>query len=115
MGKQTAQGTRHESAIRNRALLLGRDARRNAKLAQANESDVTITGQHMRGAVFWKWYRVGGQRRTTFRTVTIEEDFFWELYALDTTNKFGLEIQAKATQRLSVGTTLLGVLGWMKQ
>lgn len=113
MGKPTAQGTAWESSIRNRALLLGRTARRNAKLGQAHESDVTVEGQRYIPAVFWKQYAKRDQRRRTTSMVVLLEEDFWNLYALDTEHTLGLEVQAKATERLGLVSTMLGLVSWM--
>lgn len=114
MGRQTDQGTRHESALRTRAMMLGRSAQRNAKRGQAHESDVTVTGTEMLPVVAWKNYLKGGARRKAVRMVVMLEDDFWKLVALDTRAQYGYEIQAKATQTLGVRAILSGLIEWMK-
>lgn len=116
MGKQTAQGTTYESHLRNQALLIGRQARRLAKTSQAHEADVEIEGAHMRPAVAWKHMRKdeGKTRRSSLRTVTILEEDFFKLVALDYTHTLGWWVQAKCTQRANVSSILSGLIGWMK-
>jgi hypothetical protein len=117
MGKQTAQGTSYESHLRNRAISHSRTARRLAKTGQAHEADVEIEGQVMRPAVAWKHMRPtgGGVRRNSLRTVTILEEDWWNLIALDTEHKYGWQIQAKCTQRANVSAILSGLIGWMRK
>ena len=115
MAKPTDQGTRWESTLRTRAMMLGRSAQRNAKRGQAHESDVTVAGTEMLPVVAWKNYLKGGARRKAVRMVVLLEDDFWKLVALDTRAQYGYEIQAKATERLGVQHTLLGLLRWMRR
>ena len=114
MAKPTDQGTRWESTLRTRAMMLGRSAQRNAKRGQAHESDVTVTGTEMLPVVAWKNYLKGGARRKAVRMVVMLEDDFWKLVALDTRARYGYEIQAKATQNLGVRATLEGIVAWTK-
>ncbi len=114
MGKATAQGTSYESHLRNQALLIGRTARRLAKTSTAHEADVEIEGAHMRPAVAWKHMRpTQGVRRSSLRTVTILEEDWFKLIALDTERTLGWQVQAKCTQRASVSSLMSGLMGWM--
>ena len=117
MGKQTAQGTSYESHLRNRALLVGRSARRTAKAGQAHEPDVVIEGAWRRPAVAWKHMRPtpGGVRRTSLSTVTILEEDFFRLIEMDTDAAMGWLIQAKCTQRLSVSAIMSGLTEWIRR
>lgn len=115
MGKATSQGTAWESTIRKRAESNGRSAQRNAKAGQKHESDVTVTGLTYLPLVVWKNYLKGHGRRKSVRMVVMLEDDFWNLYALDTEHRYGLEIQAKATERLGIQQTLSGLLSWMQR
>lgn len=117
MGKATAQGTAYETHLRTRATDIGRKARRLAKAGQAHEADVEIEGAHMRPAVAWKHMRTreGGTRRSSLRTVTILEEDWFRLIALDTEHTIGWWVQAKCTQRANVSSLLSNLIGWMRR
>lgn len=114
MGKATAQGTAWESHLRKRAAALGRTARRLAKTAIKHEPDVEVEGVDMLPILAWKHYQPGDNRRKTTRIIAMQEDDFWKLYALDTQEQYGLYVQAKAAQRISVSAILKGLVNWMK-
>lgn len=117
MGRQVAQGTAYESHLRTRATSIGRTARRLAKAGQAHEADVQIEGAHMRPAVAWKHMtrKDGAIKRSSLRTVTILEDDWFALMALDTEHTLGWWVQAKCTQRANVASLLANLIGWTRR
>jgi len=111
LSKAVDQGTRFETHIVTRANTLGRKARRTAKAGQKDEPDVVIEGIDMRPVLFWKNMVVTGGRRKSVSMVVLREQDYWDLLA---TSKLGFVVQAKATQKLSVRATLLGLVEWMR-
>lgn len=115
MGKQTAQGTRFESYLRESAKRVGREnTERLAKTAIAHEPDVFIPGANRRAAVAWEHWQTGGGRRKARRMVTITFEHFLELLASDEDFKWGYYVQCKSTQRMNMRTIMDGLLGWFR-
>jgi hypothetical protein len=76
---------------------------------------VVIEGADMRPAVAWHHLIPnGGRKRSSLRTVTILEEDWFRLMALDTEHTIGWYVQAKSTQRLNVSATLKGLMQWMR-
>jgi hypothetical protein len=57
----------------------------------------------------------GHKKRSSLHTVTILEEDWFRMMALDTEHVLGWAVQAKATQRLNVSATISGLMSWMKE
>lgn len=117
MGKQTAQGTRHETRLVGRVMMADRGAIRLAKAGQKHEADIRIYGASMRPAVAWeRWIgKKNDGRRRAVRMVTITEDHFIELLDASDDACYGYWVQCKSTQSLSLSATLEGLINWIQE
>lgn len=117
MGKQTAQGTRHETRLVGRIATAGREGVRQAKAGQKNEADVRISGFPMRPAVAWeRWIgKKNDGRRRAVRMVTITEEHFIELLDADEDACYGYWVQCKSAQTISMSAVLEGLINWIRE
>lgn len=112
MGKQTAQGTRWESRIRDNVRAIGRAAMRLPKTGKKNEPDLVIYPDDdldaYRLAVAWERWRGKKRegRRSATRMFIVDEETFYEMLDF---YPYGWYVQCKSTQAGSVSTWLEGL------
>lgn len=110
------RGTAWESTLKLELEGTGRSVRRTALTATKDEPDVIVDGPELLPVLAVKHYypSKGGKKRRSLEYMAVPKDVFYKLYALDTQERYGLAIQAKARESISVRKMLSGIVGWVR-